>query len=91
MGLRNLPVTFVASVGAITTTQPITYVWQGSGLAPVTYTDGLDDSVAFTWGITGTQVITVSASNDAGQVVATREIMIYEPVGFVYLPIVLSR
>ena len=88
VGLRNLPVTFAASVGAITTTQPITYVWQGSGLAQVTHTGGLDDSVAFTWEITGTQLITVSASNSAGQVIANREIAIHEPVGFVYLPLV---
>jgi uncharacterized repeat protein (TIGR01451 family) len=75
----NAPHTFVATVSPITTTMPITYIWQATGQSPVTHTNERSDSVAFTWHTTGTQAITVTAINISGTVASTHAITIYAP------------
>ena len=76
---------FIAAVSPITAAQPITYVWQaapvgtGGGQPPVTHTSGLSDTVTFTWSVSGTQAITVTAANFGGTVVETHTITISVP------------
>lgn len=56
--------TFTATVSPITTTLPITYTWQATGQPQVTHPGGgLSDTAAFSWGVSSTQVITVTADN----------------------------
>jgi hypothetical protein len=65
-----------ASVMPLTTTQPITYTWQASGQSPITHNTGLADSVSWSWEITGSQTITVTADNGLGVVTDTHQIII---------------
>jgi PKD repeat protein len=55
---------------------PIEYAWQASGQDAVTHTGGLSDTLAYTWDSPGTQLITVTADNIGGSVVATHTITI---------------
>jgi M6 family metalloprotease-like protein len=70
---------YTASVGPITTTLPITYVWQASGQEPVTQTDGLTDTVTIIWGEPGEQQISLVAMNPAGEVTATFSTLVITP------------
>jgi hypothetical protein len=71
---------FTAIVGPVTTTRPITYTWQATGIFSETHTDrGLSDVISFTWNTTGTKVITVTATNGAGTVTDTHAITISVP------------
>ncbi len=90
-GAANIPYTFTATVSPITTTQPITYIWQATGQTTMTRTDkGLSDTLAFTWPApdVGAQLITVTAVNSVGNISTTHAINIVPPSN-VYLPIVL--
>jgi hypothetical protein len=82
---------FTAVAVPISATQPITYIWEASGHAPITQTNGLTDTVAFSWAVTGTQTITVTAMNEAGEMVtAVHTITISAPPNLpqhiLYLP-----
>jgi uncharacterized repeat protein (TIGR01451 family) len=58
---------FTATAGPPTATLPITYVWQATAQTPVTSTVyGITDAVQFTWNVTGTQTVTVTAANTCG-------------------------
>ena len=81
--------TFFATVRPVLTTLPIEYVWQASGQAPVTHTGGLTDTVSFTWQVTGTQVITVTASNVMGSVLDNHMFTVIVPID-VHLPVVIK-
>jgi plastocyanin len=83
-GVADVAHTFTAIVSPITTTQPITYLWQATGQTSVTRTDkGLSDTLAFTWTTAnvGPQVITVTAQNSAGSVSTAYPITIVPPAG----------
>ena len=67
---------FTAWVEPISTTIPLTYVWEADGRVPITHTVGLTDTVSFTWELPGSQLITVTASNPAGTVSDTHIISI---------------
>ncbi|MDY7076423.1 MAG: PKD domain-containing protein [Chloroflexota bacterium] len=67
---------FTASVEPITTTTPITYVWEAAGQSPMTTTADLTSTVTFNWSASGEQVITVTAANAAGMVSDTHIISI---------------
>jgi hypothetical protein len=71
---------FTASVSPTNTTQPITYTWTGSDQAVITHTSGITDMAVFQWPISGTKIITVTASNDLSTVTATHLITISQPV-----------
>jgi PKD repeat protein len=72
---------FTATVEPITTTSPLEFIWQASGQPIGTYTGGLTDTVRFIWEVPGTQIITVTASNQAGTVMDTHVITITdEPI-----------
>ena len=75
-GLAGENQEFSALVEPISTTLPLTYFWQASGQTPITNTGGLTDTVSFTWYLTGTHFITVTASNPAGAVSDTHMITI---------------
>lgn len=93
-GITQTGYTFAAAVTPITTTQPISYVWQAAAQVPVTHTNrGLSDTISFTWDLTGTQAVTVTAINVVGVVTDTHAIDIDETTGTnsVYLPIVIRN
>lgn len=78
---------FLAGVNA-TLNVPITYTWEATGQTPVIHTgQGMTDTVQFTWDVTGTQFITVTASNAFTTVVDTHTLAL---VTFydIYLPMV---
>ena len=54
---------FDATVSPLTTTTPLTYTWQATDKTTVVQTNNLSDTVAFSWGTTGTKTITVTVSN----------------------------
>jgi hypothetical protein len=81
---------FTSTVEPVSTTLPVTYVWQASGQAPITHTMGLTDTVGWAWEVPGTQYITVTASNPAGSVIATHMITITAPLHDLYLPLVIK-
>jgi len=87
---RGLPLTtydFLAGVNA-TLDVPITYTWETTGQTPVSHVgQGLTDTVQFTWNVTGTQFITVTASNAFTTVVDTHSLVLVTYY-YVYLPMV---
>ncbi|MEA3340370.1 MAG: S8 family serine peptidase [Chloroflexota bacterium] len=80
-GLILADQTFIAAVSPITAAQPITYEWRiaNGELQTITHTGGLSDTVTFTWPVSGTQAITVTAANFGGTVVGTHTITIGAP------------
>jgi hypothetical protein len=87
VGFTQTPQVFTAHVTPITSTPPITYAWRATGQLPMTRTGLISNSVTFTWAMTGTQSITVTASNRAGGVTDTHIIRI-NPGPKLYLPLV---
>ncbi len=85
-GTVNTSYVFTATVNPPTATQPITYLWQATGQSPMTHTNGVSDTAAFTWSTAGTQTITVTATNAAGMVSNTQTIAIAE-LPKLYMPI----
>jgi len=88
-GVIDAAYVFTATVSPISTTLPITYVWQATGQSAVTRTGNLSNSVAFTWTMSGAQAITVTVANDAGMVADTHVIQI--DLRKLYLPVVLRN
>jgi len=86
-GLVGQSQEFTASVEPDLTSLPLTYIWQADEQAPITHTGGLTDNVSFTWEITGTKLITVTASNEFGSVSANYTITITKPTYTTYLPL----
>jgi len=83
--------TFTASVNPITTTLPITFSWEATNQLSVTHVSAaLSDTIAYSWtaDMTGTQWITVTASNIAGSAAHT-QLVIIDPIE-VYLPLVMN-
>jgi hypothetical protein len=70
---------FTASVAPVSSTVPLTYVWQATGQAPVTHTSALSDTVAFTWCSPGAKTVTVAAMNAVGVVTSTQALTISAP------------
>ena len=79
-GLVGTTYHFSATTAPITTTIPLTYVWQGTGQPLVTHTGGLTDTAGFEWDVSGPKNITVTVSNDFGAITNTHVITIYTPV-----------
>ncbi len=68
-GLINNDYTFTANVASISTTQPMTYVWQATGQDEVTQISGTLTAVQkFNWSEPGEKTVTVKASNSSGTV-----------------------
>lgn len=79
-GSVGVTLTFTSTVSPITTTTSIVYVWQATGHPPVTYTAGISSTTHFSWTVTGPQTITVTATNPAGSVMDTLDVMIGVPM-----------
>ncbi len=73
--------TFTASVSPISATLPITYVWQATGLDPVTHAAVASpaDTASFAWGTPGPATITVTATNAAGTATGGHALTLYAP------------
>jgi hypothetical protein len=81
-GIPSVVYPFIASATPFTPTVPITYVWGADDQLPITHTGGTTDTVAFTWGTTGTKVITVSAYHISATLINTHTIAIVEPKAY---------
>jgi uncharacterized repeat protein (TIGR01451 family) len=79
-GLVNVPYAFTASVSPFTAEQPVTYVWQVAGQAPLTQTGGLSTTAVLSWDTVGSKGITVTATNTRNRAVATHAVTIGAPV-----------
>jgi hypothetical protein len=88
------PATFTASVAPPTATKPITYTWQGTDQTrEIHVSTDVHDAIDFTWEVSGTKTVTVTAANACNTVVsAPRHINVEEPpqdTWTVFLPLVL--
>jgi hypothetical protein len=92
-GITQTTYTFTADVSPSTAALPITYVWQATNQSQETHTGGgLSDTVDFTWNVTGTQFITVTATNDYGTATDTHVMTIQDSGNSsVFLPIILKN
>jgi hypothetical protein len=89
-GLSNSAYAFTASVTPITTTTPITYVWEATGQSPITTTVQLTSTITFNWTTNGEKVITVTAKNAGGTSRATHAITIRAQYR-IHLPLALHQ
>ncbi len=70
-GVTEATYAFTAATTPVTVTVPITYLWQATDQSPIVHvSDQVTDSAAFTWAMSGTKTITVTALNDSGSVTA---------------------
>lgn len=89
-GTTNTTLMFIAIAIPLTATTPVTYLWQATDQSPVTHSgQWVTDAVSFIWPISGTKNITVTATNIAGTVMATRSIEVRK-IWKVFLPAVLK-
>jgi DNA-binding beta-propeller fold protein YncE len=81
LGEANTAYAFTTNILPITATQPVHYIWEATDQSTVVHTSDISDSVSFTWSMTGTKYITVTAINAGGSVSSTHLItIIAEPV-----------
>jgi len=80
-GSTGITYTFSALVSPITTTLPITYVWETAGQPPLVNGEVLTvtNSASFSWENSGSQTITVTAENSGEVVTGTRTIALTHP------------
>jgi|GEM_PF-719671 len=92
--MQGSPAWFTATVAPPTTTLPLTYTWQATAQPSQTHrVAALQDVISFTWVVTGTQQITVTATNALSTSLQSVHILTVEqaPPTFVYLPLVLNQ
>jgi hypothetical protein len=92
-GLIDAAHLFTATTGPVTATQPITYHWRATGQDAIIGVGGLMNTRSFTWTITGTKIVTVTAVNPAGFMVTdTHTITLDAPdtLRYLYLPVALK-
>lgn len=89
-GLVGVGTPFIASASPITATLPITYFWQATGQSSKTNVGGLTSKIIFTWLQTGTQMITVTATNGWGTAMDTYSIAVNPVAATIYLPLILE-
>jgi subtilisin family serine protease len=87
-GIAGQVYSFFATVSPITTTQPITYIWQATGQMPITNTSGISNTASFVWHSPGLQVITIAAQNREAEVTNSYSILVSTRI---YLPTILRR
>jgi hypothetical protein len=76
--------------------QPITYTWQAVDQSPVSHSGNWSDIVSFTWTVSGTKVITVTATNAEGTVTNTYTVTVQAslpttPERQIYLPLIIKE
>ena len=75
---------FIATANPPASTLPITYVWRATAQTPVTSTvNSITNVVQFTWNVTGTQTVTVTAANACSIPVSDTHAIVVEaaPIG----------
>jgi len=86
-GFFQTAYTFISTGNPITATWPITYTWKATGQSDVIHTDGISDTVSFSWNTAGIKTITLTAANPGGTVFNTHVITITQ--GYkIYLPLI---
>ncbi|CAG0936701.1 hypothetical protein TFLX_05584 [Thermoflexales bacterium] len=81
---------FTAMISPPTATVPITYVWEAADQTSVIHVSNLvTDSILFTWPMSGTKLITVTAQNERGAVTTSHLISI-AIIQRVFLPTVMK-
>jgi hypothetical protein len=85
----NTPYSFVAQVEPISTSVPITYIWQATGQSSIVHVTDLNDTVAFSWNWTGLQNISVTALNGSGSV--STSLSVFVDYHSAYLPLIALR
>ncbi|MEA3307966.1 MAG: hypothetical protein U9Q70_00445 [Chloroflexota bacterium] len=86
VGERNTDYPFTATVNPLTATLPLTYSWAATQQAPVVHTGaGTTDTVQFSWPLTRTATLTITATN-AGGVVSDTHVILINPRSQLYLP-----
>ena len=71
---------YTCAVNLITTTVPLTYLWQATDYAPFTITGGITNTIIYNSAILGLKEIILTASNAAGSTSNTYHVYIYGPV-----------
>jgi hypothetical protein len=85
---------FSASVTPVDATQPITYTWEATDLAPQIVSSGLSDDVDLSWTTEGQKQIDVTAYNGVGDPVTDSisiEVQSEEEYSYVFLPLVIRN
>ena len=86
-GSVGVTASFTATVSPPTATLPITYTWQATGQSDVVQVKhSTQTSVGFTWAVTGTKTITVTALNQCGQASSLPHTIQVVTPWYVYLP-----
>ena len=92
-GLVDVAYEFTAVLTPTIAQQPITYTWQAIDQNPITHTGGITDAVTFTWPMTGTKTITVTADDGVGEpVTAVHTITLVSPPNIwnLHLPLIIK-
>ena len=84
-GLVGVTTTLTATVGPLDASEPVEYVWQAAGQAPVVHSGALSDTASFAWTEPGTAVVTVTASNLNDTFQAVHSWPVYRPLEAVQL------
>lgn len=85
------PLTFAAHFNPITATLPISYLWTATGQTPLTTPGGAHSTAGFTWPLTGTYTLTVTARTPEVTLTARRFIMLRHQWYTLYLPLIQKR
>ncbi len=59
---------FTAGVTPINSTQPLQYTWTATNQGSVIHSNGVNDTVSFTWNTPGLKTVSVSVSNGVGAI-----------------------
>jgi parallel beta-helix repeat protein len=62
----DVPTVFTATVTPSDAARPVTYTWEATGQISVSYSGGISDTAAFTWSVSGPQIVTTTAVNECG-------------------------
>jgi CSLREA domain-containing protein len=87
IGYLGKPYSFLSNVEPISTSLPLTYTWQADGQFPIIHIGELTDTISYTWEITGTMLITVTAENPFG-LVSNNSVVIINKINQFYLPVI---
>ena len=71
--------TFTANVTPLASSQPLQYTWSATNQGTVIHSNGLNDSVTFTWSSTGIKTVSVSVSNGVGTVGSSFNVNVGRP------------
>lgn len=76
IGQINTTYDFIAEVGPLTTSLPLNFSWQTTEQIPVDNTNGLTDTISYTWNTPGIKNIFVTVNNSAGSTTSSLSIAI---------------